>query len=226
MALRHWFMACSGTATDRMEGLCARLRDAVHDDDNENAQEHRVCGCGNNDAIDDMEDVGHGAALWNDLTLSAMEPSIPQEISVPAPDDAAAIATMYSSLEDDCDSLVGLEILDLPDDERQESLALDHQHVMAMMGCAATNPWRSSTECSWTYSTASSHGKDLAEFMKYDDGSSYSSLGKPPRPPTAATTSSRSKARHKKTKSGGTASTSTTTASWSRTSTVGAAMII
>ena len=151
MALRHWFIVCSGTATNRMEGLCARLRDAVHDDD-ENEEEHRVCGCGINDTynMEDGHSVGHGAALWNDLTLSTMGPSIPKEISVPAPDDAAAIASIYSSLEDDCDSLVGLEILDLPDDERQEPPAPDHHHVMAIMGCAATNPWRSSTECSWT----------------------------------------------------------------------------
>ena len=214
MAFRQWIMACSGPAANRMEGLCARLRDAVHDNDDDD--EGRVCGCGNDN---DIHSIGHKSALWKDLTMSALEPTIPKEISVPV-EDAMAISTMYSSLEDDSDSLVGLEILDHPDDEREGP-----SPNRTMMACVHPPYWRSTAECSWTYSTASSHGQDLADFMKFDDGSSYSSVGagKPPRPtPPPHSSSSRVKSHHK-TKSGGTATT--TTSSWSRSGTWGGLII-
>ena len=103
MAFRQWIMACSGPATNRMEGLCARLRDAVHEDDMDE-DDVPGCGCGEDVEMDDAHSLGHKSALWKDLTLSAMEPAIPTEISIPAPEDIAAITRMYSSLEEDGDT--------------------------------------------------------------------------------------------------------------------------
>ena len=182
MPFRQWFAACTSSGTNRMEGLCGRLRDAVQEDDDD----------------DDKESIAHKSALWKDLTLSVLEPTVPREISVPRDETSAAAE----------DGLVGLEILQ----EYDPSLG-DTDYA----GRQTLDPWRNTTaECSWTYSSASSHGKDNVGDFRFDDGSSYSSAGgKPPRP-----TPPRFHKSHKKTISSGTTAT-VSTASRSRTSTWG-----
>lgn len=195
MALRQFISSCSGPAATRIEGLCGRLRDTVQDED---------------------DSVANNSAMLNNLTtLEGIECNVapvPKEISVPLVHDMNW-SSIHTSLEEESDILIGLEILSVADDPPRD----DHPEVLPNehgQPVHYTN-WRLSNECSWTYSTTSSHGRDLQEFMKFDDGSSYSSgfmlaSGKPPLPEPV---SRLKKKEHKKTISSGTATTVTTSTS-------------
>jgi hypothetical protein len=154
MALRNWITACTGhTSEEGMEGICARLLDALQVEENEgDTQAHRQ------------------SEAWKDLTLSTTherEPKIPREISIPLGNTGGLSTTPGMGEDFEYESLLGLQILD----------------------DVETGPPRDAPEanadCSWTYSTASTHGKELVDFLKFDERSSYASFdrSKPPLAP-------------------------------------------
>lgn len=204
MEFRRWLTtACSGTESNhRLDGWCGRLREALpHPDDNESG------------------------SVWRDLTLDLGVSShslVPDVISIPHATDDSVVSDFPIHLDDDADSLVGLEILGEEVDEPRsppvrgrptERFFPSHHQWPCHLTSMRTNTQH---ECAWTYSTASSggHDDDLADFLKTDDGSSYSSayagaLGKPPMPPVQRWRGSG----HKKSASSGTAATTASTAS-------------
>ena len=151
MPLAQWISACTNPASSRLEGLCARMGDAVD---------------ANHDTTEKFEPNNPDHVnFWKDLTMAVCEPTIPREISIP--NGNAVEPRAIGAMDEEYESLIGLHILDDVEDFPREAP-------------------EAGANCSWTYSTASTHGKDIFDFLLLDDGFTVSSSSfersKPPRP--------------------------------------------
>lgn len=210
MALRQLLAACATGSQDAAGGLCGRLCDTV---------------LHNNEGGNNEEDDNRSAhsAVWKDLTLSVLEPAIPKEIHVTmTPSSSGTQQDNSATAAEEGDSLLGLQLLD---DQKDTTRKAPAPLWTAPTTTASVPVWHSypttTTDCSWTYSTASSHDNDLQEFLRFDDGSSYSSGlgGRPPRaPPVVKATTTTRRKQHRKTVSTDTTATVSTWSARSRSS--------